>query len=51
MTMVTEHMWQVLLPWKNNNVGGVGIAYKSKIMPIKAGGSDGTFNSTDIARE
>ena len=35
---------------ENNNVGGVGIAYKSKIMPIKAGGSDGTLNSTDIAK-
>lgn len=34
----------------NNNVGGVGIAYKSKIMPIKAGGSDGTFYSSDIAK-
>lgn len=39
-----------IISMENNNVGGVGIAYKSKIMPIKAGGSDGTFNSTDIAK-
>lgn len=39
-----------IIAMENNNVGGVGIAYKSKIMPIKAGGSDGTFNSTDIAK-
>lgn len=39
-----------IIAMENNNVGGVGIAYKSKIMPIKAGGADGTFNSTDIAK-
>lgn len=39
-----------IIAMENNNVGGVGIAYKSRIMPIKAGGSDGTFNSTDIAK-
>ena len=39
-----------IIAMENNNVGGVGIAYKSKIMPIKAGGSDGTLNSTDIAK-
>ena len=39
-----------IIAMENNNVGGVCIAYKSKIMPIKAGGSDGTFNSTDIAK-
>lgn len=40
-----------IIAMENNNVGGVGIAYKSKIMPIKAGGSDGTFYSSDIAKE
>lgn len=39
-----------IIAMENNNVGGVGIAYKSKIMPIKAGGSDGTFYSLDIAK-
>lgn len=39
-----------IIDMENNNVGGVGIAYKSKIMPIKAGGSDGTFYSSDIAK-
>lgn len=39
-----------IIAMENNNVGGVGIAYKSKIMPIKAGGSDGTFYSSDIAK-
>ena len=39
-----------IIAMENNNVCGVGIAYKSKIMPIKAGGSDGTLNSTDIAK-
>ena len=39
-----------IIAMENNNVGGVGIAYKSKIMPIKAGGSDETFYSSDIAK-
>lgn len=39
-----------IIAMENNNVGGVGIAYKSKIMPIKAGGSDGTLYSSDIAK-
>lgn len=39
-----------IIAMENNNVGGVGIAYKSKIMPIKAVGSDGTFYSSDIAK-
>lgn len=39
-----------IIAMENNNVGGVGIAYKSKIMPIKAGGADGTFYSSDIAK-
>lgn len=39
-----------IIAMENNNVGGVGIAYKSKIMPIKSGGSDGTFYSSDIAK-
>lgn len=34
----------------DNEAGGVGIAYKSQIMSIKAGGSDGSFNSSDIAK-
>ena len=32
------------------NGGGVGLAYGAEIMCIKAGGADGTFASTDIAR-
>ena len=39
-----------IIAMENNNVGGVGIAYKSKIMPIKAGGSDGTLYYSDIAK-
>ena len=39
-----------IIAMENNNVGGVGIAYKSKIMPIKAVGSDGTLYSSDIAK-
>ncbi len=39
-----------IIAMENNNVGGVGIAYKSRIMPIKAGGSDGTLYSSDIAK-
>lgn len=39
-----------IIAMENNNVGGVGIAYKSKIMPIKAGGADGTLYSSDIAK-
>ena len=39
-----------IIAMENNNVGGVGIAYKSKIMPIKVGGADGTFYSSDIAK-
>ena len=32
------------------NGGGIGLAYGAQIMCIKAGSSDGTFASTDIAR-
>ena len=39
-----------IIAMEDNNVGGVGIAYKSRIMTIKAGGADGTFNSSDIAK-
>ena len=34
----------------NNNVGVVGVAYDSKIMPIKAAMHNGTLNQSDIAR-
>ncbi len=34
---------------ENNDIGGVGIAYGCKIMPIKAGNSSGYFNNSDIA--
>lgn len=37
-----------IIAMSKNNTGGVGIAYGSKIMAIKAGQSDGTFSSTDI---
>lgn len=39
-----------IIAMANNNVGGVGIAYKAQIMAIKAGQSDGTFSSSDIAK-
>lgn len=39
-----------IIAMSNNETGGVGIAYKSQIMSIKAGGSDGSFNSSDIAK-
>ncbi len=34
---------------ENNKIGGVGVAYNCKIMPIKAGNSSGYFNNSDIA--
>lgn len=34
---------------ENNELGGVGIAYNSKIMVLKAGNSSGYFNNSDIA--
>lgn len=34
---------------ENNKIGGVGIAYNSKIMVLKAGNSSGYFNNSDIA--
>ena len=34
---------------ENNDLGGVGIAYNSKIMVLKAGNSSGYFNNSDIA--
>ncbi len=39
-----------IIAMANNNVGGVGIAYNAQIMAIKAGQSDGTFSSSDIAK-
>lgn len=39
-----------IIAMENNKTGGVGIAYQSKIMAIKAGGADGTLNSSDIAK-
>lgn len=39
-----------IIAMENNDKGGVGIAYKSKIMAIKAGGADGTLASSDIAK-
>lgn len=35
---------------QNNNLGTVGIAYNTKIMPIKAAQSSGTLNQSDIAK-
>ncbi|MFD2229499.1 S8 family serine peptidase [Alkalimarinus sediminis] len=34
----------------NNTVGGVGVAYKSKIMPLRALGIDGSGSDADIAQ-
>lgn len=39
-----------IIAMADNDCGGVGIAYNSKIMSIKAGGADGSFNSSDIAK-
>lgn len=39
-----------IIAMENNDTGGVGIAYNSQIMAIKAGGADGKFNSSDIAK-
>lgn len=39
-----------IIAMADNNTGGVGIAYKSKIMSIKAGQADGSLSSTDIAK-
>lgn len=34
---------------ENNGIGGVGVAFNSKIMVLKAGNSSGHFNNSDIA--
>ncbi len=34
---------------ENNKIGGVGVAYNTKIMVVKAGNSSGYFNNSDIA--
>lgn len=34
---------------ENNGIGGVGVAFNSKIMVLKAGNSSGYFNNSDIA--
>lgn len=34
---------------ENNEIGGVGVAYNSKVMVLKAGNSSGYFNNSDIA--
>lgn len=34
---------------ENNGIGGVGVAYNSKVMVLKAGNSSGYFNNSDIA--
>lgn len=34
---------------ENNQIGGVGVAYNSKVMVLKAGNSSGYFNNSDIA--
>lgn len=39
-----------IIAMSKNNVGGVGLAYGSKIMAIKAGQATGSFASTDIAK-
>lgn len=33
----------------NNKIGGIGIAYNTRIMPVKCGDSSGAFTSADIA--
>lgn len=38
-----------IIAMANNGVGGVGIAYGTKIMALKAGQATGTFSSADIA--
>jgi subtilisin family serine protease len=35
---------------QNNNIGTVGVAFNSKIMPIKAGTSTGSFTNDDITQ-
>lgn len=39
-----------IIAMENNQTGGVGIAYHAQIMSIKAAGSDGTLNSSDISK-
>ena len=34
---------------ENNKIGGIGVAYNSKVMVLKAGNSSGYFNNSDIA--
>lgn len=38
-----------IVAMENNAVGGVGVAYNSKVMVLKAGNSSGYFNNSDIA--
>ena len=35
---------------ENNNVGTVGVAFNCKVMPVKAGASNGYFTNADIAQ-
>ena len=39
-----------IIAMADNSIGGVGIAYGSKVMAIKAGQASGTFSSSAIAR-
>lgn len=43
------HVAGIIAMTANNNEGGVGISYGTKIMAIKAGQATGVFNDTDIA--
>ncbi len=38
-----------IVAMENNAVGGIGVAYNSKVMVLKAGNSSGYFNNSDIA--
>lgn len=42
------HVAGIVAASGNNNIGGVGVAYNTKIMAIKAGQSSGTFAYSDI---
>lgn len=43
------HVAGIISATSNNDIGGVGVAYNTKIMAIKAGQSSGIFTYSDIA--
>jgi alpha-tubulin suppressor-like RCC1 family protein/subtilisin family serine protease len=44
------HVAGIIAAQGNNNIGGVGIAYNTRIMAIKAAQSSGTLTSSDVAQ-